>query len=184
MFTSRAEHRLTLRQDNARFRLLDHAKLLGISHSVVLGETERLSAEIESEKSRLRTIYSDGASLAQILKRPEMKYDKLPLRHKAILDPAAIEQVEVSLKYEGYIERERLEIDRFQKLEAQRIPNHIDYFSIKALRKESQQKLDAIRPETMGQALRISGVNPADVGILSIWIKRLNTQNPVSDLAR
>jgi tRNA uridine 5-carboxymethylaminomethyl modification enzyme len=172
MFTSRAEHRLVLRQDNARFRMLPHAKALGILHDSELSELQDVELQYHAECDRLRTTFSEGSSLAQWLKRPEMTYAQLPGRNEA-LSPEAVQQVEILLKYEGYIARERDAIARAARLEETPIPANLDYAAIRALRKESQQKLSAIRPETLGQAGRISGVNPADIAILSVWIKRM-----------
>lgn len=170
MFTSRAEHRLTLRQDNAHFRLFERAKELGIVSAEDLHETERLQEQIEAEIERLRKTFHEGASLAQILCRPGNGYDGLP-GEKPELPSEVIEQVEISVKYEGYILREQGRIKNFQTLEKQRIPRDLDYDAINALRFESREKLKKIRPETLGQASRISGVNPADISILSVWLK-------------
>lgn len=170
MFTSRAEHRLTLRQDNVRFRLHSRARELGIVSEAELAETQQLQQEIDGEIERLRKTFHEGASLAQILCRPGNDYAGLP-GDKPNLSPEGIEQVEITLKYEGYIQREQGRIQSFQSLEKQRIPKGLDYDAITALRFESREKLKMIRPETLGQASRISGVNPADISILSVWLK-------------
>ena len=170
MFTSRAEHRLTLRQDNVNFRLFDRAKELGIISDEDLIETTALKEQIDAEIVRLEKNFHEGASLAQRLRRPGESYRALP---GANLDLSAevIEQVEISVKYEGYIKREQGRIVRFQSLEKVRIPKGFDYDAIVALRFESREKLKKILPETLGQAARISGVNPADISILSVWLK-------------
>jgi len=170
MFTSRAEHRLTLRQDNVHFRLYDRAKELGIVSGDELEETVRMQAQIDGEIERLRKKFHNGASLAQILCGQDSHYAGLP-GEKPELPPEVIEQVEVSIKYEGYIKREQGRIVDFQTLEKQRIPADYDYDIITALRFESREKLKNIRPENLGQASRISGVNPADISILSVWLK-------------
>jgi tRNA uridine 5-carboxymethylaminomethyl modification enzyme len=170
MFTSRAEHRLTLRQDNARFRLHAQAKELGIVSSGDLIETEQMQIQIDSEIERLRKKFHAGASLAQLLCRPNSHYMDLP-GEKLNLHPEVIDQIEVIIKYEGYIKREQGRIMDFQTLEKQHIPADFDYDRIKALRFESCEKLKKIRPGTLGQASRISGVNPADISILSVWLK-------------
>lgn len=174
MFTSRAEHRLLLRQDNAIFRMLPHARGLGILDDDELVRVERIQAEVADEIKRMQRVFVDGDSLAQRLKRHGVSYEDLPGRMEG-LSPEAMRQVEINLKYEGYIARERDMIARAARLEEDLIPATMDYTAIKALRKESQQKLSAIRPETLGQAARISGVNPADIAILSVWLRRIKS---------
>ncbi len=170
MFTSRAEHRLTLRQDNAWFRLHGRARELGIVSAENLAETAQMQEQIDAEVDRLKKKFHGGASLAQILSRPDNHYAGLP-GDKPELPQEVVEQVEVLITYEGYIEREQGRIVDFQTLEKQRIPSDFDYDIITALRFESREKLKKIRPETLGQASRISGVNPADISILSVWLK-------------
>lgn len=171
MFTSRAEHRLILRQDNTLQRLLKYSKSLGIVPARVIERTRVLAAEVEKEIGRLQRVFVDGASLAQTLRRPGMTYDKLPER-RTDLQAEVIQQVEINVKYEGYIERELRQIEHSEKIEHQKIPAWVSYDEIKALRFESREKLKQIRPDNLGQASRISGVNPSDIAILSIWIKK------------
>ena len=171
MFTSRAEHRLILRQDNALLRLVETAERLGIVSAQVIERTRALAAEVEEEIARLQRVFVNGASLAQTLRRPGTTYDKLPER-RSDLPAEVIEQVEINVKYEGYIERELRQIERSEKIEHQKIPAWVNYDEIKALRFESREKLKQIRPDNLGQASRISGVNPSDIAILSIWIKK------------
>ncbi len=172
MFTSRAEHRLLLRQDNAAFRMLNHAKRLGIADSGQLAEAGRVQAETQREVARLEKTFVDGVTLAQVLRRHESSYSDLPNPSQGLC-PDTIRQVEIQVKYQGYIDRELQKIAQSEKVERVRIPRDIDYTEIRALRTESIQKLTAIRPENLGQASRISGVNPADISILSVWIKKL-----------
>jgi tRNA uridine 5-carboxymethylaminomethyl modification enzyme len=159
-----------LRQDNVHFRLYDRAKELGIVSGDELEETVRMQAQIDGEIERLRKKFHNGASLAQILCGQDSHYAALP-GEKPELPTEVIEQVEVGIKYEGYIKREQGRIVDFQTLEKQRIPADYDYDIITALRFESREKLKNIRPENLGQASRISGVNPADISILSVWLK-------------
>ncbi len=171
MFTSRAEHRLVLRQDNACFRLLDHAQRIGIcSHEEIL-ETKSHRKEIEEEINRLETTRVSGASLSQMLRRQGVAYHDLP-GHDTSLDAEIVAQIEINIKYSGYIDREKKRIAKAGKLEHQRIPLDLDYDAIRALRYEAREKLKKIHPENLGQASRISGVNPSDIAILSIWINR------------
>ena len=171
MFTSRAEHRLILRQDNTLLRMYRNAKKLGIVPVDVIDRIHRMVTEINEEISRLKKIFADGASLTQMLRRPEMTYEKLPAR-RTDLPAEVITQVEINVKYEGYIERELKQIERVEKIEHQKIPAWVNYDEIKALRFESREKLKKIHPDNLGQASRISGVNPSDIAILSIWIKK------------
>ena len=171
MFTSRAEHRLLLRQDNARFRLLDKATALGIADTTFLKETRRFSAEIDAELERLNTVRHKGATLAELLRQPARDYASLPepCEH---LEDTVTEQVEIRLKYQGYIERECRQANRLRLIEEVKIPPGFDYWSINTIRHECREKLSRVRPATLGQASRIPGVNPPDLAILSILIKR------------
>ena len=181
MFTSRAEHRLLLRQDNAGFRLARHAERLGIVPAERLSEIRSMEEAIVQEIRRLNGTHHGGSSLAQWLKRPEMDYATLPGRRDD-LPPEVVEQVEFSLKYEGYIDRERRHIEKSEQISKQRIPDGFDYHAIGALRYESREKLSSIRPRDLGQAARISGVTPADIAILSVWLKKcgdFNLSNPL-----
>ncbi len=171
MFTSRAEHRLLLRQDNAAFRLARHAEHLGIVPAGRLREVREMEQAVAREIDHLNRSHFEGASLAQILKRPEMDYATLP-KGQHDLPPEVVEQVEFELKYEGYIAREKRQIGKSEQVTRQRIPENFDYHAIRALRYESREKLSAIRPADLGQAARISGVTPADIAILSVWLKK------------
>ncbi len=171
MFTSRAEHRLILRQDNSRFRLLPQAERIACISSEHIREIKDEASLVDAETRRLKTTFHDGASLAQMLRRSEMSYEKLPLRQNG-LSARLEQQVEIEVKYEGYIAREKKLIDQRRRQEEVRIPTNINYDEIKALRYESREKLKKIRPYSLGQAARISGVNPSDIAILAIYISR------------
>ncbi len=171
MFTSRSEHRLTLRQDNVYYRLLEKTRQLGI---VGLDDRTEISAQwdqIEAEVKRLEKIYHDGNSLAQLLRRPENRYSDLP-QALSELDEEVIRQVEIEVKYAGYIKREGERIESARKQENQVIPTSFDYDLVQSLRYEAREKLKKLRPENLGQASRISGVNPSDISILGMWLKR------------
>jgi tRNA uridine 5-carboxymethylaminomethyl modification enzyme len=171
MFTSRAEHRLLLRQDNAVFRLCGVARRLGIVDPAELGRIEDMDREIAAEIARLNRVYSDGASLAQVLRRPGVQYADLPGKNGSLCSEV-VRQVEIGIKYEGYIDRELKQIAKSDGLEKQVIPAELDYDQIRALRHESREKLKRVRPVNLGQAARISGVNPPDIAILALWIKK------------
>lgn len=170
MFTSRAEHRLLLRQDNAAFRLAAVAEYLGLAAPERLRQVRDLERLIDEELARLAQTRHEGIPLAKWLKRPEVDYATLHGRRN--LPREVIEQVEFSLKYAGYIEREQRQIQKSEQNARQRIPADFDYHAIPALRYESREKLTAICPRDLGQAARISGITPADIAILAVWLKK------------
>ena len=176
MFTSRAEHRLLLRQDNAPFRMLPHARRLGILPNSQLWETEDLERQYLVEIDRLKKTTISGTPLDQLLRRNEVNHVDLP-GGNIELHPDAARQAEICIKYEGYIQREQQKIAQSEKLERVHIPKDINYEAMGALRMESRQKLARILPETLGQASRISGVNPTDIAILSVWIKKMTSRS-------
>jgi tRNA uridine 5-carboxymethylaminomethyl modification enzyme len=171
MFTSRAEYRLLLRQDNADMRLSD------IGHEIGLLSERKYSTFCSKQKtvleelSRLYSTYYVSNSLAKILSRPEVGYKDLPNCNDA-LSEEVIQQVEIAIKYAGYIERQEAEVEKFKNLEDKQIPDAFEFSSVPSLRLEARQKLSKIRPTTIGQAARISGVSPADISILMVWLKR------------
>ena len=171
MFTSRAEYRLLLRQDNADIRLSEIGHSAGLLPNRNYDKFRAKKASIENELSRLQRTRVGTELLEQILKRPEVAYQDLPNRD-ASLSEEAIEQVEIAVKYAGYIERQQSDIEKFKGLEGKQIPNTFDYATVPSLRHEARQKLAKIRPATLGQASRISGVSPADISILTVWLKR------------
>ena len=170
MFTSRAEYRLNLRQDNAVFRMLPFAKRIGILPEADIRRFETLQARIDAEWRRLDTTFMNGQSLLQWLRRSEVRYADLPEPREA--DCLVTSQLEILAKYEGYINREMQQIERVKGLEGQLIPFWVNYDSLPSLRYECREKLKRIRPVSLGQASRISGITPADIAILSVMIKR------------
>lgn len=175
MFTSRAEYRLLLRQDNAARRMYLLANELHILSKERLDCVAKELREVEEEQTRLAGVFHEGQSLAQWLRRGEKGYLDLPTA-RSDLSPEVIEQIEIGVRYEGYIKRDLERAERAGQLEKIRIPGSLDYTRIRALRRESQEKLSRIRPETLGQAGRISGVNPSDIAILSVWLKKMERE--------
>jgi tRNA uridine 5-carboxymethylaminomethyl modification enzyme len=171
MFTSRAEYRLVLRQDNADLRLSELGFQIGLLGTERYDQFKRKEAAIEGELARVNQTRVGGTTLAELLRRPEMDYSNLP-GERPCLPSEVFEQVAIHLKYDGYVARQAAEIQKFQTLEAKQIPTWIDYSLIRSLRSEARQKLSTLRPATLGQASRISGVSPSDVSVLAIWIKR------------
>ena len=171
MFTSRAERRLILRQDNARYRLLAQAEYLGVLNPACLNQTKAFEQCIEEEWKRLNVTRICGVTLATLLARPGAKYPDLS-GARTELPPKVVEQLEIRVKYRGYIEQEERAATRAKGDEAVRIPAWVDYGRISSLRFESREKLEKVRPENLGQAARIPGVNPADVAVLALVIKR------------
>ncbi len=190
MMTSRSEYRLLLRQDNAELRLTPLGYRVGLIGEERFAAFNQRKAQIDAEIKRLSSTHlspatanafltargespvPSGVSLADLLRRPNLTYEAL-----CEIDPArpALPRrirltVEVSVKYDGYIKRELAEVERHRKLEIKRLPEDIDYLNLKGLRIEAAQKLDKLRPLTVGQASRISGVNPADISVLLIYL--------------
>lgn len=171
MFTSRSEHRLTLRQDNVYFRLLQHSKNLGIVSDRTISEIETQKMAISRECERLEKVFHEGKSLGQLLRQPGMAYSDLP-QDAVNLEADVINQVEIEVKYAGYIKREAERINIARKQERLTIPVDFDYDLVGSLRYEACEKLKKIRPENLGQASRISGVNPSDISILGMWLNK------------
>ncbi len=190
MMTSRSEYRLLLRQDNADIRLTEKGYRAGLVSQAQYDAFCLKQQQIDEEIQRLNTTFispnaanpllaslglteiSTGFSLAELLKRPQITYDVLkPIdKKRPELPPRIIQTVEVTVKYEGYIKRQINEVQRHERLESKRLPADIDYMQIKGLRIEAAQKLTSVRPLTVGQASRISGVNPADISVLLIYL--------------
>ncbi|HEX6691818.1 MAG TPA: tRNA uridine-5-carboxymethylaminomethyl(34) synthesis enzyme MnmG, partial [Burkholderiales bacterium] len=180
MFTSRAEYRLTLREDNADLRLTETGRRLGLVDDQRWDAFNRKRDAITRETQRLKSSYvsagfSKKTSLYDALKRPEVTYEgSVPA---PVADPTVAEQVEIQAKYEGYITRQRAEVERRKNAESTRLPQALDYREVRGLSAEAQQKLNRHRPETIGQASRISGITPAAISLLLVHLKRgLGTQ--------
>jgi tRNA uridine 5-carboxymethylaminomethyl modification enzyme len=182
MFTSRAEYRLLLRQDNADLRLSEVGHAIGLLPERRYKKFSAKREAISDELNRIRATRYGSETLEKLLSRPDITYKDLPDRNDSL--PAEfIQQVEILVKYAGYIDRQALEIEKFRSLEDKLIPDTFDFSKVPSLRLEALQKLTKIRPATVGQAARISGVSPADIGILLVWLKRGGTADGKSDLA-
>lgn len=171
MFTSRAEYRLLLRQDNADGRLSQIAYDIGLLRPRHYEQWRRKESAIAAEIARLEATRRGSDTLAQLLRRQEIRYADLECVGVDISDDV-MNQVEVAVKYAGYIARQANEISKLRSLEDKQIPAGFDYAAVPSLRNEARQKLLKIQPATLGQASRISGVSPADVSILMVWLKR------------
>ena len=194
LLTSRAEYRLILRHDNADLRLTELGHDIGLISDERLAAFEAKKAEIAAEKERLSKIrikpspevdayleahgdrpLKDGVLASDLLRRPYVTYADLmqfiPATPKA-LDRRVIEQIEIQYKYEGYIKKAYEKVEKLKRMEAKTIPENIDYMAIEGLATEAKQKLVKIQPETLAQASRISGVNPADLSILAVYIEQ------------
>ena len=178
MFTSRAEYRLTLRQDNADLRLSDVGYEMGLLGSRRYQVMCAKRTAVNDELNRLRAARSGKDTLEQLLRRPEQTYGDLPGRREDLAEDV-IQQVEIAVKYAGYIERQEIDIERFKTLEDKQIPDSLDYAAVPSLRMEARQKLSRLRPVTVGQASRISGVSPSDISILLVHMKHRANSKPI-----
>jgi tRNA uridine 5-carboxymethylaminomethyl modification enzyme len=205
MFTSRAEYRLQLREDNADMRLTEIGRKLGLVDDVRWEAFSRKLEAVSREQERLKKTYVQPASLPtekmvemfgkpleheyslfELLRRPEVSYDALlTLGAEGLgeVEPAVREQVEIAAKYQGYIDRQTDEVARSKGQENTKLPSDLDYREIHGLPIEAQQKLNAQKPETIGQAGRISGITPAAISLLLVYLKRKSRSKQIEKAA-
>ena len=193
MMTSRSEYRLLLRQDNADQRLTRIGYQVGLISEERYQHLLKKERQIEEEVARLESVFvgctenvnnilerynstalKSGTSLAELIRRPELKYEYLAEidKERPELSKEVTDQVEINLKYDGYIKRQLKQVEQFKKLENKKIPMDLDYKEIGSLRVEAVQKLEAYRPLSIGQASRISGVSPADISVILVYLEQ------------
>ncbi len=198
MMTSRSEYRLLLRQDNADERLMPTGHEIGLIDDLTFAEMTGETRLKEAEIARVKSVFlppsealgellisrgtaptDTGVNLADLIKRPQISYKDLAAFDKGrpVLSDRVCEKVQIEIKYEGYIERQSKQVEEMRRLESKRIPEDIDYGSIRGLRLEAREKLSKIRPDSVGRAGRISGVSPADIAVLLIYLGGIKGEN-------
>jgi tRNA uridine 5-carboxymethylaminomethyl modification enzyme len=184
MFTSRAEYRLLLRSDNADLRLLETGFRLGLIPVEAMRRLERKRAALRETLEYLKTHLHGGKELVRILRQPGKAFREVAAldAHLAsmVLAPDEVQAVEIEAKYEAYIERQKVHVEKFQRMESRGIPDDLDYSSVRGIRAESREKLAKIRPRSLGQASRLAGVTPADLAVLLVHMEGWGSRRKAS----
>ena len=172
MFTSRAEHRLMLRADNADERLTPFARDLGLIDDDRWRAFERRRAALDDLRHRFDRIFVDGKRLREVARRPDVSLDQIAGHIDAAVDRSLLDRVITEARYDGYITRQRAEIRRQAEADTQRIPDWLDAREVTGLRREAVETLERFRPQTIGQASRLAGMTPADLTLIAVHIRR------------
>jgi tRNA uridine 5-carboxymethylaminomethyl modification enzyme len=181
MFTSRAEYRLLLRQDNADIRLTPKAAAIGLANGERVRRVEEKLAGLEKADPWVRHAVHEGVKLDQWFRRSENSWETLPQHFLEVFHVELWPLIETNFKYEGHLGRQQTQIDRMSRQEGKRLPDDLDYSSIRGLKKEAQVRFTEIRPATLGQAGRIPGITPADLAMLLVWLEKLGREEKTAN---
>jgi tRNA uridine 5-carboxymethylaminomethyl modification enzyme len=180
MFTSRAEYRLLLRQDNADLRLTPKAAAIGLVSGERVTRIERKQVDLVRADGWIKATSHEGVKLDRWLRRNENSWEMLPEAVKSEFHVELWPLIETNFKYEGHLDRQQTQINRMARQEGRKVPGDLDYSAIRGLKKEAQVRFAEVKPATLGQAGRIPGITPADVGMLAVWLEKRDRQADIS----